>query len=562
MVATQLSFDSDAFGPDDRWTRTVRRRGLRGLWDGAKRYAYATPLYPLTLLGAPPDRLLGTPPELWIGDPEIGRDLVDGLFHLSGRRLRVESLSELPRELDEIQYRYLYGFDWLSDLRALGSEPAKLAARDYILGWMTAHDRWTPFAWRADILGQRLVNWFTHYGFFGADADPGFQRLLFASIGRQAKHLSRAMVDEVWGIDRVVGLKGLIYAGIALPGKDRLIDTGLAALADELSALVLPDGGYVGRSPSQQCSLLRHLVDIRETMLAAHLDVPEWLTDTIKRLVPLLRMFRYADGGLALFNGSSEDRPALIDALLSKAGVRTRAATSAPHSGFHRISAGRTVILMETGEPPIPQFNRWAHAGTLAFEMSVGKERMIVNCGTDTQGKADWRQVLRSTAAHSDLSVDDVNSSEANIAGGFFGRVGSVTASRREIEGSVIVEASHDGYEERFGLTHRRLLMTAPDGTEVQGEDNLIGAGGEAFTVRFHLHPTIQATMLQDGKSVVLRLRRGGGWRFTTADGAVSLDESVYCGVPGETKRTNQIVVTGPLGGAGATIKWRLARIG
>lgn len=561
MVVSELSYDSTNLELDQSWIQSARHRGIRGLWNRVKRAAYATPLYPLTLWGAPPDRILGTPPALWIGDPEIGHELLDGVFQFAGCRLRIEPLSALPRDLDETQARHLFEFEWLSDLRALGNEPAKQAARDYILGWITVHSRWSPFAWRADILGNRLVNWLTHYGFFGADADDEFRCVFFASIGRQTKHLSRTLADDVWGIDRVTSLKGLVYAGIALPGKDRLLETGLASLAEELSNLILPDGGYVGRNPAQQFILLRHLVEIRESLVVAHLKCPDWLTESIKLMVPLLRMFRYADGSLALFNGGTEEPAEWIDALLSKAGVRARATTSAPHSGFHRISAGRTVVLLEAGRPPRKRFNRWAHAGTLAFEMCVGKDRMIVNCGADTYGNAEWRKVLRSTAAHTNVTVDDVSSSECNEIGGFFATPGNVTAGRRESGGSVIIEASHDGYEARYGLTHRRLLMIGPDGDDVQGEDNLIGGGGKAYALRFHLHPTVQATMLQGQNSAILRLRRGGGWRFACDDGTLSVDESVYCGRPGQMKRSLQVVVSGSLGGAGATVKWRLTRV-
>ena len=217
--------------------------------------------------------------------------------------------------------------------------------------------------------------------------------------------------------------------------------------------------------------VLADLVAIRETFIAAHIDVPAWLTGAIERMVPMLRALRHADGGLAFFNGANTGDPAVIDALLTKSEVKTRAISSAPHTGFHRLSAGRTTVLMDTGAPPLETAHKWAHAGTLAFEMSAGKDRIIVNCGMPEDTSPDWQQALRSTAAHSTMVVDDVNSSEINLDGGYIRQPGHVTSSRREIDGSAIIEASYDGYSKIFGLVHRRLIMLAPDGGEIQGED-------------------------------------------------------------------------------------------
>ena len=53
--------------------------------------------------------------------------------------------------------------------------------------------------------------------------------------------------------------------------------------------------------------------------------------------------------------------------------------------------------------------DRFAHAGTLSFEMSVGRDRLIVNCGAAPAAEADWRDALRATAAHSTLVPADTN---------------------------------------------------------------------------------------------------------------------------------------------------------
>ena len=81
------------------------------------------------------------------------------------------------------------------------------------------------------------------------------------------------------------------------------------------------------------------------------------------------------------------------------------------------------------------------------------------------------------------------------------------------------------------------------------------------FAVRFHLHPDVQASLVQGGAAVLLKLGGGQGWRFRCAGGQVSVDESIYLGERGHMRRSQQIVVTGEAGADGASIRWALKKV-
>ncbi len=129
-------------------------------------------------------------------------------------------------------------------------------------------------------------------------------------------------------------------------------------------------------------------------------------------MAPALRAMRHGDGGLALFNGSKEEQASLIELVLSQAGRTGRSPGSLTEGGFQRLQAGRTVLVVDCGRPPPPGVDRLAHAGTLSFELSVGRERVIVNCGAAPAAGPQWRDASRATAAHSTLTIADTNSSE------------------------------------------------------------------------------------------------------------------------------------------------------
>ena len=127
---------------------------------------------------------------------------------------------------------------------------------------------------------------------------------------------------------------------------------------------------------------------------------------------------------------------------------------------------------------------------------------------------------------------------------------------------------SHDGYQPQFGLIHHRRLFLGADGSDLRGHDRLEGKGGKRFAIRFHLHPQVdrQPRPGRPGGAAAPAERRRlppaqPGRRSGIAEtGEVALGESVYLGRRGEPRRSQQVVVTGELMGAGAEVKWQLTR--
>jgi len=531
-----------------------------GLMGAILRFGYGSPLYRYTLLGRTPDRLLGTPPEIILGDAAAGQAILAGYLAFAGERRALVDLGAASADAGEAWLCHLNGFAWLGDLRAVGSDQARHHARRLTTSWIRAHGHWSALPWRPEVTAQRLINWLTHFGFFAADAPEEFRLTLYTELARQARHLARNAGKAASSSKRITSLKGLIYCGVSLPGCDKFLHQGLRQLGLELHRQILPDGGHISRNPSIQLQLLSDLIAVTETLAAAHLEQPAWLKDSVRLMAPMLRSLRLGDGGLGLFNGGAMEDADVIDQILSKSGVRARTQSSAPHSGFHRLSAGRSAVIMDTGNMPGRDANRWGHAGALSFEMSAGKERLIVNCGGGGLG-GEWRQALRSTAAHSTVVIGDLNSAPVNPDGGAARPPRQVTSSRRELDGNTIIEAVSEGYEQSLGLTHRRLLMLSPDGGELQGEDQIYGKTGVRFDARFHLHPNIQATVIQDGHGVLIKPHRGKGWKFSAAAFALALEDSVYFDAPQRRRRCQQIVLSGLTEASGTTVKWRLARL-
>jgi uncharacterized heparinase superfamily protein len=190
--------------------------------------------------------------------------------------------------------------------------------------------------------------------------------------------------------------------------------------------------------------------------------------------------------------------------------------------------------------------------------MSTGRERMIVNCGAQS-GQPLWRWAQRTTAAHSTLVVNDSNSSQLLPGGGLGRRPDEVTWRREDADGSTWLEVSHDGYGQPHGVIHRRRLFLGAAGDDLRGEDRLEGAKDGHFAIRFHLHPEVQVSLVQSGAAALLRLPKGGGWRFLARGAEMSLEPSIYLGDESQSRRSEQIVLSGRFA-ADTSVSWALRR--
>ncbi len=523
------------------------RHELRALYHGSA-------LYHLSLVGRAP-RELGLALDPWPGDQARGEALLASEFRFQNESVRAPS-PPWQADVGEAWQAALHGFAWLGDLAAVGNDAAWQTARDWTADWLRRFDIYDRLAWRADVMGDRLFSWLEHFGRLAADAV--LRDALLQSFARQTKHLMRAAHREAPGLRRLAALRGLV-AALAASGQERGLTRALQHLAHELDLQILADGGHAARSPEAQLLALQYLVDVRASLIASQNEIPAPVQQAIDRAAPMLRFFRHGDGGLALFNGANEGNTAVIDRVLMRADAKGRAPSSAPHCGFERLRAGHSLVLFDCGKPPPPGFDREAHAGTLAFEMSYGRDRLIVNCGAYHGPSAEWRNAMRATAAHSTLIVADTNAMAFRADGGIAAGPEEVTSMRAEDAGAQWVAASHDGYKKNLGLTHARQLFLAADGEDLRGEDRLTGRAGQGFAIRFHLHPNVRASLTQDGNAVLLRLPGGIGWRLRTQGAVLSIAESIYLG-DGSVKKTRQVVLDGHVGSNGAMVKWAIRR--
>jgi uncharacterized heparinase superfamily protein len=500
--------------------------------------------------------------------------LLKGRFRFSGQIVEVKQDSVFGYAPPSDAWAYaLHGFEWLGALAAAGGEAARNLATQLVTDWLERHARYGEPAWLPEVMAQRLLMLLAHGRLVLSNSDILWRSKLFVSLRQQTAQLGRIAQEAAPGLPRLESAAVHVLARACLDDGPRRIELALAGLEPEIAQQILPDGGHISRSPESLLLAYRQIVMVIDALTAAGLTAPTWLRSAHDRAAPMLRFFRHADGALAVFNGGGETNARMVEALLARDEVRGQPFLHAPHSGYQRLAAARSLAILDCGAPPPPEFSTHAHAGALAFEFGANGHRLIVNCGAEHDEGSRWDGALRTTAAHSTVTLADTSTLPILSPGLARDLLGPrllawparVATERHETAHGWRVDALHEFYAAEFGIVHERSLTLSARGTRLTGSDRLLRQPSRRkraavpFAVRFHIHPDVRVSPSLSG-DILLKLPNGEGWRFRHG-GSVSIEESVYAGHNG-VRRAEQLVLTGQVVNEPVESAWVFEQIG
>jgi uncharacterized heparinase superfamily protein len=531
-------------------------------------------------------RLLATVETPIRGDRAAGTALRAGHFLVHGVKTPIGQVDfDCTMRQSPGFERVLHTFSWLSDLSASAPRRDCTAIAERITGmWLNAHPHPAKgCAWSVEQAGLRLLAWLVHAPLILSNPKGSLRPRLLAAMDETAGWLDRKAPRDGAGFGQVAGFAAITAAGLLLPeGRPRRL-FGEAALIRALGDLVAQDGGVLSRCPATQMDAIALLTDLIACYEAVEIAPPQALTVMRELLVPPLLTLRHGDGALGNWQGQGAINADRVAALIAATGVRTRPLKDVEHWGFQRIKSGDTIIQFDTAPPPRARHARVGCASTLAFEMSDGPARLIVNCGgaatAGGQVPARIARGLRASAAHSTLVLDNANSTAVLLHGKLGKGAELVETEVQQLRGhghdATRIEASHDGYATRFGLTHRRVLTLRSDGTALAGEDILVPVsrkgkrGKVGFAIRFHLGRGVEAHLSQDRLGASLLLPDGRLWQFRlrsdsvgASDIALSCEDSLWVDGDGRPHATEQLVIEGMTSRGGGQFSWLLKKMG
>ncbi|MFC3161724.1 heparinase II/III family protein [Ciceribacter thiooxidans] len=535
---------------------------LREAWRRISRQIAIGHISALRFAGSGSGRLIVAPTDLRIVDPFVAEEILVRRFPLAGKILDAGDRSpfefEPPSQLFAVR---LHSFAWLRHVRADKSPGACANARAIVDDWIRSHGtRIGGLSWDADVISQRVISWLSHSPVVLQDAEAGFYRRFLGNLAFQIRYLNQIADHVPDGLPRLRVRIALAMASICMQMRGISVRRAARHLDRELDRQILPDGGHISRNPNVAVELLFDLLPLRQTYINLGHEIPVKLIPAVDRMYPAVRFFRHGSGDLALFNGATSILANELMSVLRYDETAGQPFKSLPHSQYHRLAGGSAVILVDTGYPRSTELSKTAHAGCLSFELSSGRHRLIVNSGSPRFAGERLRQLARTTAAHSTVSVSETSSATISRSP-FLGplMISGVTAvevtRQTAADGSDRLCARHNGYLVNFGLWHERELRLNEAGTKVAGRDRFLMVNGEPLqsapppesVARFHIHPAVHLEQVDD-RVVHLIAPDGEIWMFSVPTGEVVISEDVFFADASGARASEQleIVFDGP----------------
>jgi uncharacterized heparinase superfamily protein len=424
---------------------------------------------------------------------------------------------------------WLYNLHYFDDLNASGACQRAVWHRDLFTWWIRENPPGYGNGWEPYPLSLRIVNWIKW-----ALAENILDGGPLHSLAVQARYLSRRLERHLLGNHLLANAKALVFAGAFFSGDeaDAWLRRGLRVLAKQIPEQILGDGGHFERSPMYHSIILEDLLDLLNLSAAypstARLEVALW-REAAQRMRHWLAAMCHPDGEIAFFNDAAlgvASTPASLNAYGVRLGLGESAApedgiTHLAGSGYVRLQRGSAIMLLDVGEIGPDYLPGHAHADTLAFELALAGQRMLVNSGTSCYGRGSERLRQRGTAAHNTVVVNGLDSSEVWRGFRVARRARPLELSLEPDQEYLRVACAHDGYRRLRGEpVHRREWVLNEKTLTVR--DRIEGLFGEAVGF-FHFHPAVMLEPIADGQSgrAALATGRKIEWQVTNGRGEI-----------------------------------------
>ncbi|WP_195758325.1 heparinase II/III family protein [Kangiella sp. HZ709] len=337
---------------------------------------------------------------------------------------------------------------------------------------------------------------------------------IFKSVFEQASYLSNDLEKHLLGNHYFVNLKALLFAGVVLDNQRwlKIAEEGLIA---EIPEQILEDGANFELSPMYHSLILVDMLDMYNLYQSYPAKISPKILYLLELYIPKMLQFmelmKHPDEEVSFFNDSANAIAPCIERIkvyANKLGFKCKSLdinqlnhVDSKKSGYMVATNNGAKVIFDAANVGPDYIPGHAHADTLSFELSIGKERVFVNTGTSEYGLSSNRLLQRKTCSHNTVEVNGEDSSQ--VWSGFRVAKRARVSNRKAYskEGAIVFEASHNGYKSIFsGCFHKRGLILNPNGLTVF--DELDGAFNNAVA-RFFIHPRLDVS-LEDNKLLII----------------------------------------------------------
>tara|TARA_B100000902_G_C27306885_1_gene915992 strand:+ start:546 stop:2177 length:1632 start_codon:yes stop_codon:yes gene_type:complete len=493
--------------------------------------------------------------------------LLDCLIKYSKKKNNINdfSFNEVwsKKNLKEKDFKNLHNFFWLF---ALDLNSSKNEVQSIILNWIDINSKYHDQSWSIDILSKRIIAWISNSKITYENGNEEYKKKFDELIKRQINHLINEIDRSKRIDDKVIGCSAIILTGLAYDDKKKFLDYGLNLLKKIIKFSFDKNNFPKSRNIRQLNFFLKYFILIREWLKESQNDIPEYLDEIIFYLGQSYNLIHKNVDGSFLFNGNQLIKNFRFENYLKRLGYNFKSESNET-GGYIFLKNNKYALAMDVGSPPEKKFSNDYQAGPLSFEFLSNKKKVIINSGYFQNYKHQLNFISKTTACQSTLSIQNHSTVQFNkMSDGSVEVDNTFKINDKKVftnKDSWLLEASHDGFNKRFGIIHHRKIEFFHEKAKMIGTDKILKKPNfkpSSFEIRFHLDPESKIMKTQDGKTIYIDINNEG-WKFTGKNCNINFETGLFFGLKNNFIENQNIVISGTVSKNEQKIIWELEKI-
>ena len=460
--------------------------------------------------------------------------------------------------------KQMHNFFWLN-LIDRKTDHKKL--RKIIFVWMLKNSKYRQKIWETSTLSARVTSWILNIDIILNNSTFDFKKNFLNCIVSQTNHLKKNIRFEKNLSKKIEILATIILTGLVFKEYEENYNIGIKELESLVKVFFDSEGFPLSRNPSDLVFFSKYFIFCREIIKDSQRYVPEFLDDIIEKNLNCIHFIKTPDDQLPLFNGATSTNLFQIQKYLDnfKPNIKNNNL-----GGLFKIKHKSHFLLLDVEKPPQKKFSKSYQSGPLSFEYFLDGKKVITNSGFGSLISKKAELLSRLTACQSTLTINDTsitkferNEMISNIFGNSIQddfKCFDITL-KNEVN-LVGCSASNNGYEKKFGCSHKREIYLDKENNYLRGIDHIFKVKDGfpiRYAFRFHINPELSVVKTISGNSALIQISKNKSVIFTINDENLEIEKSIFLG---EKKLIDSacITISGNLVNKNKTFNWEIKK--
>ena len=458
----------------------------------------------------------------------------------------------------------MHNFFWLS-LLDRKADHKKLKKIIYI--WMIKNSKYRRRIWETSTLSARIISWILNTDIILNNSTFDFKKNFLDCIINQTNHLKKNIKFEKNLSKKIEILAAIILTGLVFKEYEENYEIGIKEVENLIKNYFDKNGFPLSRNPYDLIFFTKYFIFCKEVIKDSQKYIPEFLDDIIEKNLNCINFIKTPNNSLPLFNGAASLKISQIDKYLENLKPNNK---NNNLGGLFKIKHKNHFVIIDIDKPPQIKFSKSYQSGPLSFEYFLDGTKIITNSGFGNRISKKAELLSRLTACQSTLTINEtsITKFEKNeMINKVFGN--SIKNTFKSFDVSEINEndivgcsASNNGYEKKFGCTHKREIYLNKRDNFLKGIDHIFKAKDGypiRYAFRFHINPELSVIKTMSGNSALIQISKNKSLLFTINNENLDIEKSIFLG---EKKIIDStcITISGNLVNKNKILNWEIRK--